>query len=137
MFETIIVGNVDTCRTEAQIADETGNRVAVVYEDSNGWHTEILDDRIEQTSPSFNALLENAKEVLSHYVNRRGDFAERLGYELPFVFVDHVAWSVCSDFLHVDTVAFEDVDHLPDAGNVLGRASLEPADAEAKLVTSE
>ena len=64
-------------------------------------------------------------------------FAERLGYELPFVFVDHVAWSVCSDFLHVDTVAFEDVDHLPDAGNVLGRASLEPADAETKLVTSE
>ena len=73
MFETIIVGNVDTCRTEAEIADETGNRVAVVYEDSNGWHAEILDDRIEQTSPSFNALLENAKEVLSHYVNRRGD----------------------------------------------------------------
>jgi len=51
----------------------TGNRVAVVYEDSNGWHTEILDDRIEQISPSFNALMENAKEVLSHYVNRRGD----------------------------------------------------------------
>ena len=73
MFETIIVGNVDTGRTEAEIADETGNRVAVVYEDSNGWHTEILDDRIEQISPSFNALMENAKEVLSHYVNRRGD----------------------------------------------------------------
>ncbi len=69
--------------------------------------------------------------------SRHCAFAERLGYELPFVFVDHVAWSVCSDFLHVDTVAFEDVDHLPDAGNVLGRASLEPADAETKLVTSE
>ena len=36
-----------------------------MYEDSNGWHTEILDDRIEQISPSFNALMENAKEVLS------------------------------------------------------------------------
>src|SRR6267154_3488336 len=73
MFETIIVGNVDTGRTEAEIADETGNRLAVVYEDSNGWHTEILDDRIEQISPSFDALIENAKDVLSHYVNRRGD----------------------------------------------------------------
>jgi len=73
MFETIIAGNVDARRTEAEIADESGNRVAILYEDSNGWHTEILDDRIEQTSPSFNALIESAKEALSHYVNRRGD----------------------------------------------------------------
>jgi hypothetical protein len=56
---------------------------------------------------------------------------------LPFVFVDDVARFVCSDFLHVDAVAFEDVDHLPDAGDVVGGASLEPTDAEAKLVTSE
>jgi len=69
--------------------------------------------------------------------SRHCAFAERFGYELPLVFVDYVAWSVCSDFLHVDTVTFEDVDHLPDAGNVLGRASLEPANAEVKLVTSE
>jgi hypothetical protein len=73
MFETIIAANPDACRTEAEIADESGNRVAIVYEDSNGWHTEVLDDRIEQASSSFNALIENAKEVLSHYVNRRGD----------------------------------------------------------------
>jgi hypothetical protein len=73
MFETIIAANPDACRTEAEIADESGNRVAIVYEDSNGWHTEVLDDRIEQASSSFNAFIENAKEVLSHYVNRRGD----------------------------------------------------------------
>jgi hypothetical protein len=75
MFETIIAGNVDACRTEAEIADESGNRVAIVYEDSDGWHTEVLDHRIEQGSASFNALVDNAKEVLSHYVNRRGDNA--------------------------------------------------------------
>jgi hypothetical protein len=73
MFETVIAGNPDTCRTEAEIADESGNRVAIVYEDADGWHTQILDDRVEQASGSFNALIENAKEVLSHYVNRRGD----------------------------------------------------------------
>ncbi|HMI51246.1 MAG TPA: hypothetical protein VK525_07030 [Candidatus Saccharimonadales bacterium] len=73
MFETVIAGNPDTCRTEAEIADESRNRVAVVYEDSDGWHTQVLDDRVEQASSSFNALIENAKEVLSHYVNRRGD----------------------------------------------------------------
>ncbi len=73
MFETIIAANPDACRTEAEIADESGNRVAIVYEDSGGWHTEILDDRVEQPLTRFNALIENAKEVLSHYVNRRGD----------------------------------------------------------------
>jgi hypothetical protein len=73
VFETIIVGNVDARRTQAEIADESGKRVAIVYEDPDGWHTEVLDDRVEQGSTSFNALVENAKEVLSHYVNRRGD----------------------------------------------------------------
>jgi hypothetical protein len=73
MFEIIIVGNVDTCRTEAEIADDSGNRVAIVYEDSNGWHTDVIDDRLEVSSSSFNALIENAKEVLSHYVNRQGE----------------------------------------------------------------
>ena len=73
MFETTIAANPDACRTEAEIADESGNRVAIVYEDSEGWHTEICDDRIEPTSTSFNALVENAKAVLSHYLNRRGN----------------------------------------------------------------
>ncbi len=66
MFETTIAANPDACRTEAEIADESGNRVAIVYEDSEGWHTEICDDRIEPSSTSF-------KAVLSHYVNRRGN----------------------------------------------------------------
>jgi hypothetical protein len=73
MFETIIAGNVDACRTEAEIADESGNRVAIVYEDSDGWHTNVLDDRLQESSSSFDELIENAKKVLSHYVNRRGD----------------------------------------------------------------
>ncbi len=73
MFETIIAANPDACRTQAEVADETGNRVAIVYEDSDGWHTEVLDDRVEQASTSFNAIIENAREVLSHYVNRRGN----------------------------------------------------------------
>jgi len=77
MFETIIAANPDACRTEAEIADESGNRVTIVYEDSDGWHTEIIDDQLEQSSSSFNALIENAKKVLSHYVNRRGDDVPR------------------------------------------------------------
>jgi hypothetical protein len=70
MLEIIIAGNVDACRAEAEIADGSGNTVAIVYEDSNGWHTEVID---KQSSHNFSALIENAKETLSHYVNRRGD----------------------------------------------------------------
>ena len=73
MFEIIIAGNVDAWRTEAEIADESGKRIAIVYEDSDGWHTKALDELLVQSSSSFDSLVENAKEVLSHYVNRRGD----------------------------------------------------------------
>jgi predicted phosphoribosyltransferase len=73
MFETIIAANADACRTEAEIADEAGKKVAIVFEDSAGWHLEVLDERIEKTSTSFNTVIEHAKEVLSHYVNRRGE----------------------------------------------------------------
>ena len=63
--------------------------------------------------------------------SRHCAFSEGFGNQLPFVFVDHLARFVCSDFLHVDAVAFEDVDHLRNAGDVRGGASLEPTDAEA------
>lgn len=54
--------------------------------------------------------------------SRHCAFAEGFGYQLPFVFVDYVAGLVCSDFFYVDAVAFEDMDHLPNAGDVLGGA---------------
>jgi hypothetical protein len=73
MFEIIIVGNPATRRTEAEIADASGNRVAIVYEDVSGWHTEILEYGVKESPSKLSAPIENAKEVLSHYVNRRGD----------------------------------------------------------------
>ena len=69
--------------------------------------------------------------------SRHCAFAEGFRYQLPFVFVDNVAGFVCSDFLHVDTVPFEDANHLPYAGDVLGGTGLEPTDAESKRVTSK
>lgn len=69
MFETIIFGNPERCRTEAGIADESGNRVAILYEGADGWHTEVLGPWLEQPPTNFAALIESAKEVLSHYVN--------------------------------------------------------------------
>jgi hypothetical protein len=73
MFETIIIGNSETCRTEAEISDKSGSRLAIVYEDRNGWHTEVLGDWVNQVPSSFDTLIEDAKERLSHYLNRRGE----------------------------------------------------------------
>jgi hypothetical protein len=56
---------------------------------------------------------------------------------LPFVFIDHVAGFVCSDFLYVDAVAFQNLDHFPDAGDMLGGGGLEPTDAETQRVAPE
>lgn len=52
--------------------------------------------------------------------SRQRPFPERLRHDLPFIFINHVAGLVCSDFFHVDAIAFQDLDHLPDPGNVLG-----------------
>ena len=57
--------------------------------------------------------------------------------ELPFVFVYHVAGFVRLNLLYVYSITFEDVNHFPDAGDVLGGSSFEPTDTEAKRITSE
>src|SRR5580693_9269931 len=69
--------------------------------------------------------------------SRHRTFAERLRYYLPFVLVDQIAGFVCSDFLHINAVAFQDANHLPNTGNVLGGPGFEPADAEPQLFTPE
>ena len=47
--------------------------VAKVYENSNGWHVEVFFDGLDQAENAFRGAVENAKEKLSHYVNRRGE----------------------------------------------------------------
>jgi hypothetical protein len=69
--------------------------------------------------------------------SRHRTFAERLRNYLPFVFVDQIAGFVCSDFLHINAVAFQNANHLPNTGNVLGGAGPEPADAKPQLLMSE
>jgi hypothetical protein len=55
---------------------------------------------------------------------------------LPIVFVDDAGGFGRSDFLHVDSVAFESFNHLAYAGDVLGGTGLEPRDAHTKRVRS-
>jgi hypothetical protein len=73
MYSVTILGNVEQCRTEAEISDSEGAVLAVVYETSDGWHMDILRERLNQAAVDFQTAVENAKENLSHYVNRRGE----------------------------------------------------------------
>jgi hypothetical protein len=63
VFETIIIGNPESCRTEAEISDKSGRRLALVYEDANGWHTEVLGDWVKQGPHSFDTIIEDAKAL--------------------------------------------------------------------------
>jgi hypothetical protein len=75
MYFVNIIGNVEKCRTEAEIADSEGLVLAVVYEASDGWHTDVLDDHLDQADTDFKNTVDLAIERLSHYVNRRGENA--------------------------------------------------------------
>jgi predicted phosphoribosyltransferase len=73
VYSVSIIGNVEQCRAEAEISDGEGAVLAVVYETSDGWHTHILVEQLNQAATDFQTAVENAKESLSHYVNRRGE----------------------------------------------------------------
>jgi hypothetical protein len=73
MYSVTIIGNVEQCRTEAEITDSQGDMLAVVYETSDGWHTDVLAEHLNQASTDFQTAVEHAKESLSRYVNRRGE----------------------------------------------------------------
>jgi hypothetical protein len=73
VYSVAILGNVEQCRTEAEISDGDGAVLAVVYETSDGWRTDILVKHLNQATDDFQTAIENAKETLSHYVNRRGE----------------------------------------------------------------
>ena len=73
MYSVTIIGNVEQRRTEAEILDSEGAVTAVVYETSDGWHTDILVKQLNRAATDFQTAVQNAKESLSHYVNRRGE----------------------------------------------------------------
>ncbi len=72
--ELTICGNVRSNRTEVEISDTAGNLVAAVFEDANGWQTELwaadtysADDLAEPIT--------RARACLMQYPNRRGEGA--------------------------------------------------------------
>ncbi len=71
MFSRAFLGNVEACRTEAEITDEWGRLVAVLYEDETGWHCERTAEPMEEAR-ALEEFVETVKADLSHYVNRCG-----------------------------------------------------------------
>jgi hypothetical protein len=75
-YSVTILGNVEECRTEAEISrDGDKSPVAVVYEASDGWHKDVLNNHVDQADRDFKNAVDIATERLSHYVNRRGENA--------------------------------------------------------------
>lgn len=77
MYSVTIVGNVERRRTEAEISDGEGVVVAVVYEASDGWHRELIGEHRNQATSDLKTIVDDAKESLSHYVNRLGENAPK------------------------------------------------------------
>jgi hypothetical protein len=73
VYSVTIIGNVEQCRTEVEIRDSQGAVTAIVYETSDGWHTDVLVEQLNQAATDFQTAVENAKESVSHYLNRRGE----------------------------------------------------------------
>lgn len=71
VYSVTVLGNVEECRTEAEVS-RGEQLVAVVYESSDGWHTEIIADQLTLPRGDFEEAVNTARQTLSHYVNRRG-----------------------------------------------------------------
>jgi len=78
-FKVEFLGNVNNCRTEAEIVDSlppegSDSTCAVVYDSGDGIRVEYLGRDLElQADPAFNEALNDARDGLLRYVNRCGD----------------------------------------------------------------
>jgi hypothetical protein len=64
VYSVTIIGNVEQCRTEAEISDDDGTIFAAVYETSGGWHTDVVVRHLDHVA-DFQTAVEDAKK--SHF----------------------------------------------------------------------
>jgi hypothetical protein len=76
-FQVVVVGNSQTCRTEAEVSRLTATSgadfLAVVYESPDGWQVESDDPEVRGSGALRDSVLVAGREALEPYVNRRGD----------------------------------------------------------------
>lgn len=70
-YAVTVWGNVEKCRTEAEVSRD-GRIVAIVYEASDGWHTDTIDGKLAQPQSDFDEALNTACQILSQHANRCG-----------------------------------------------------------------
>ena len=73
MLSLTMSGNPQARRAEAEILDGTGNSLALIYEDSNGWHVEESTVQFDRDSEEYKIVLQGVKQELSKYTNRKGE----------------------------------------------------------------
>jgi hypothetical protein len=66
-------GNIDRCRLEAEVSNRNGEIVAILYEDSSGWHVERSVGCSDETVTT--SFIEQVKAEMRSYVNRIGSDA--------------------------------------------------------------
>jgi len=69
MLDYVLVGNIENCRLEAEVSNDRGEVIAVIYEDPFGWRVEEIE-----TSPGKipSEFVEHVKAKMQRYVNRIG-----------------------------------------------------------------
>ena len=77
-YAVSILGNVQRCRTEAEVAclltDGSSVEIATIFETASGWQVEIHNEELaKELGNLLYAAIEEAKEGLRHYVNRLGE----------------------------------------------------------------
>ncbi len=71
-FNRDVFGNIEAPRTEVEISKD-GEFLAIVFESEAGWRTECLGAAAKDPNiPGLSAQIAEARESLSHYINRRG-----------------------------------------------------------------
>jgi hypothetical protein len=71
-FKRDVFGNIEVPRTEVEIS-KGGEFLAIVYESESGWKTEYLGTAANNADiPGLSAQVAEARDGLSHYVDRRG-----------------------------------------------------------------
>jgi hypothetical protein len=69
MLSRTFVSNVEECRLEAEVSGDSGDVIAIIYEDASGWHVEQVGDVPNKLPSKF---LEEVKAEMRRYVNRIG-----------------------------------------------------------------
>jgi hypothetical protein len=72
MLNHIFVSNIEQCRLEAEVSNDRGDVIAIIYEDQFGWRLEEVEGFPNKLPSQF---IEQVKAEMQRFVNRVGSNA--------------------------------------------------------------